>query len=113
MGALLAQTITPSVINQLHSSGAPRAGSATTAKLRKAAGEFESILLESLWKSMRETFKNPDDPDSDPTMDNFDDLGIQTMSSAVGKSGGLGIKNLILKYLGPDASDAANAVHGM
>ena len=72
-------------------------------KLRKAAGEFESILLESLWKSMKETFSDPDE-DADPTLKSFDDLGIQAMASAVGNSGGLGIKNMILKYLEPALS---------
>lgn len=70
-------------------------------KLRKAAGEFESILLESLWKSMKETFSDPEENDSDPTLKSFDDWGIQAMASAVGDSGGLGIKNLILKHLEP------------
>jgi Rod binding domain-containing protein len=70
-------------------------------KLRKAAGEFESMLLESLWKSMKQTFSDPSDPDSDPTLENFDDLSIQAMASAVGSSGGLGIKDMILKYLEP------------
>jgi Rod binding domain-containing protein len=70
-------------------------------KLRKAAGEFESILLESLWKSMKETFFDPEDGDSDPTLKCFDDWGIQAMAIAVGDSGGLGIKILILKHLEP------------
>jgi len=72
-------------------------------KLRKAAGEFESILLESLWKSMKETFSDPDE-DADPTLKSFDDWGIQAMASAVGNSGRLGIKNMILKYLEPALS---------
>lgn len=74
-------------------------------KLRKAAGEFESILLASLWKSMKETFSDPDE-DADPTLKSFDDWGIQAMASAVGNSGGLGIKNMILKYLEPTLSES-------
>jgi Rod binding domain-containing protein len=77
-----------------------KSNSPELSKLRKAAGEFESILLESLWKSMKETFSDPDE-DSDPTLKGFDDWGIQAMASAVGNSGGLGIKNMILKYLEP------------
>jgi Rod binding domain-containing protein len=73
-------------------------------KLRKAAGEFESILLASLWKSMKETFSDPDE-EADPTLKSFDDWGIQAMASAVGNSGGLGIKNMILKYLEPTLSE--------
>ena len=70
-------------------------------RLRRAAGEFESILLESLWKSMKETFADSEDQNSDPTLKSFDDWGIQAMAGAVGNSGGLGIKDLILKYLEP------------
>ena len=80
-----------------------KSNSPELSKLRKAAGEFESILLESLWKSMKETFSDPDE-DADPTLKSFDDWGIQGMASAVGNSGGLGIKNMILKYLEPTLS---------
>ena len=52
------------------------------------------MLLESLWKSMKETFEGPDE-DADPTLKSFDEWGIQAMASAVGNSGGLGIKNMI------------------
>jgi Rod binding domain-containing protein len=78
------------------------------AKLRKAAGEFESMLLESLWKSMKETFADPEE-EADPTLKNFDDWGIHAMAGAVGESGGLGIKNLILKYLEPGAVTGGRA----
>jgi Rod binding domain-containing protein len=71
------------------------------AKLRKAAGEFEAILLNSLWKSMKETFTDQDDPNADPTLESYNDWGMQAMSSAVGNAGGLGIKDLIMNHLGP------------
>jgi Rod binding domain-containing protein len=80
-------------------------------KLRNAAGEFESILLESLWKSMKETFSDPDE-EADPTLKGFDDWGMQAMASAVGKSGGLGIKNMILKYLEPGLSGSGPVAPG-
>jgi Rod binding domain-containing protein len=82
------------------SANSGRSSSPELSKLRKAAGEFESILLESLWKSMKETFSDPDE-EADPTLKSFDDWGIQAMASAVGNSGGLGIKNMILQYLEP------------
>jgi Rod binding domain-containing protein len=84
--------------------------SAQLPKLVKAAGEFESMLLESLWKSMKETFTDPDDPDSDPTVQSFDDWSIQSMAGAVGSAGGLGIKNMIIKYLEPDLPVSAPQV---
>jgi len=75
-------------------------------KLVKAAGEFESMLLESLWKSMKETFKDPNDPDSDATLQSFDDWGMKSMAESVGNAGGLGIKAMILKYLEPTMPSA-------
>ena len=86
---------------------APASVSPAAAKLRKAAGEFEAILLQSLWKSMKETFQDPDDGSSDPALETFDDWGMQSLASAVGSSGGLGIKNMILKYLEPRVDGGA------
>ena len=98
----------PNTLVPAQSSSAPAASnSPSAAKLRKAAGEFEAILLESLWKSMKETFKAPDDDNSDPTLESFDDWGIQGMANAVGSSGGLGIKNMIIKYLEPRLAGVA------
>jgi Rod binding domain-containing protein len=73
-------------------------------KLRQAAGEFEGMLLSSLWKSMKSTFASSDDDSddsTDPAHDSLDDMSIQAMSSAVGKAGGLGLAKLILKHLEP------------
>jgi len=70
-------------------------------KLRKAAGEFESLLLQNLWKSMKSSFASDEEDSSDPAHDTLDDWGIQAMSDAVGKNGGLGIGRLILKDLEP------------
>ena len=76
-------------------------------KLHKAAAEFESLLLANLWKSMKSSLASTDsDSDSDPDSgdaahQSLEELGIDSMSSAVGKAGGLGIGKLILKYLEP------------
>jgi Rod binding domain-containing protein len=70
-------------------------------KLRKAAAQFEGMLLSSLWKSMKSTFAAPEEESGDPAHDTLDDLSIQTMSDAVGKAGGLGLGKLILKHLEP------------
>jgi Rod binding domain-containing protein len=69
-------------------------------KLQKAAGEFESILLASMWKSMKQSFGATEDA-SDPAHGTLDDWGIEIMSGAVGKAGGLGIGKLILDHLEP------------
>ena len=70
-------------------------------KLQKAAGEFESILLASMWKGMKQSFGTTDDS-SDPAHGTLDDWGIEIMSGAVGKAGGLGIGKLIMKHLEPE-----------
>jgi Rod binding domain-containing protein len=67
-------------------------------KLQKAAAEFESILLSSFWKSMMETFSSDDDSD-DPGHSTFQDMGIQAMSQAMGKAGGLGLGRLLVNHL--------------
>jgi len=84
-------------------------------KLKKAAGDFESILLASMWKSMKQSFGTSEADDSDPAHGTLDDWGIEVMSGAVGKAGGLGIAKLILKHLeptlnpesGPNSQDSA------
>ena len=105
--ATLTQVPDSSLTAQLTTSS--ESGSHNGAVLRKAAGEFEAILLGSLWRSMKETFSNQDDEDFDPTLQSFDELGIQGMAGAVGKAGGLGIKNLILKHLEAMPSGASGA----
>jgi Rod binding domain-containing protein len=82
---------------------APASGPASpqSVKLRKAAGEFESMLLESLWKSAKDTFTDGSDQDADPITDTFNDFGMHSMALSVGQAGGLGIKNMIIKSLEP------------
>jgi Rod binding domain-containing protein len=79
---------------------AKTAGSPDQQKLQKAAGEFESMLLASMWKSMKQSFGTTEDA-SDPAHGTLDDWGIEIMSGAVGKAGGLGIGRLILNHLEP------------
>jgi Rod binding domain-containing protein len=78
----------------------PARESPAARKLSQAAGEFESMLLANLWKSMKSTFASADDSD-DPAHETLEDMGIQAMSSAVGKAGGLGLGKLVIKYLEP------------
>jgi Rod binding domain-containing protein len=70
-------------------------------KLKKSAGEFESMLLASMWKSMKKSFGAPESDDTDPAQGTIDDWGIEVMSGAVGKAGGLGIGRLIVDHLEP------------
>ncbi|MGD0963636.1 MAG: hypothetical protein ABSA57_07010 [Candidatus Acidiferrales bacterium] len=78
----------------------PAPGLADQEKLKKAAGDFESILLASMWKGMKQSF-GTSEADADPAHGTLDDWGIEIMSGAVGRAGGLGIGRLLLKHLEP------------
>jgi Rod binding domain-containing protein len=77
-------------------------------RLKQAAGEFEGILLSNLWKSMKSAFASPDDDADDPAHETLDDMGIQAMSNAVGKAGGLGLGKLIVNHLAPLIAHSQN-----
>jgi Rod binding domain-containing protein len=70
-------------------------------KLKKATGDFESILLASMWQAMKHSFGENKEGESDPAHGMIEDWGIEVMSGAVGRAGGLGIGKLILKHLEP------------
>jgi Rod binding domain-containing protein len=82
-------------------------------KLREAAGQFESMLLSNLWKSMKSSFEEDDGDFSDPAHGALDDWSMEAMCSAVGKSGGLGIGRLILKHLEPKLDNSQNGKGGV
>ena len=78
---------------------APQADPPQVAKLKKAASEFESMLLAKWWSSMKESTLGADDDSSDPGHDTLDQMGIQAMSSAVASRGGLGIASMLVHSL--------------
>jgi Rod binding domain-containing protein len=86
----------------------PPTDSPAVQRLRRAAGEFEGVLLANLWKSMKSTFAASDDDATDPAHGTLEDMSIQAMSGAVGKAGGLGIGKLILKHLEPTLAHSQN-----
>jgi Rod binding domain-containing protein len=90
----------PAAATQGTTSATPALGSADEAKLKKAAGDFESILLASMWKGMKQSFGSSE-TDADPAHGTLDDWGIEIMSGAVGRAGGLGIAKLLLAHLDP------------
>jgi Rod binding domain-containing protein len=103
----LQHTAAPSHASARVQNGAS-ANSPAAQKLRKAAAEFESMLLTSLWKSMKGSFEVDKDQSGDPAHDTLDDLGVQSMCGALGKAGGLGLGKLILKHLEPILADSQN-----
>jgi Rod binding domain-containing protein len=70
-------------------------------KLRRAAEEFEAMLIADFWKSMTEPFSNDDEDALDPGHSTWQDMGVQAMAGALSKEGGFGLGRLILKHLEP------------
>ena len=69
---------------------------ATLAK--KAATQFEAMLLQKWWSSMKQSGLGEDD-DTDPGEDTLDNMGMQAMSTAVANSGGVGIAAMLVRSL--------------
>ncbi|HTX16246.1 MAG TPA: hypothetical protein VMD77_13190 [Candidatus Baltobacteraceae bacterium] len=74
-------------------------GSAGMAKLQKAAQDFESIMINSLWGSMNDGSLDSDDDLSDPTSSSIEQMGMQMVSGALAKAGGFGIGKMIAQAL--------------
>jgi len=68
-------------------------------KIRKAASEFEALLISNWWRTMKESALSDGEDDNDPAKDTMDSLGIQTVSQAVADKGGFGIANLLVNSL--------------
>ncbi|MGH9757979.1 MAG: hypothetical protein ACRD4M_09595 [Candidatus Acidiferrales bacterium] len=76
---------------------ASAADSPQVAKVRKAAGELESMLLQNWWGSMKESGFGGVDDSTDTGKDTLDQLGMQAMCAAVAKGGGLGIAKILVR----------------
>jgi len=80
-------------------------------KLHKAAAEFEAQLLSSLWKSMKDSFATDEDS-TDPAGQSLQDWGMEAMSGAISRAGGMGIGNMIIKDLTARLNDSQNGNPG-
>jgi Rod binding domain-containing protein len=70
--------------------------SPTEKKLRKAATEFEAMLLSKWWSAMRDSGLGGSDQ-TDPAHDTLDQLGMQALSSAVAGAGGIGLGKILVR----------------
>ena len=75
------------------------ASKAGLAKLQKAAQDFEAVMIDSLWGSMKEGSLGSDDDLQDSTGGSLEQLGMQMVSGALAKAGGLGIGRMIVHAL--------------
>ena len=76
-------------------------------KLKRAATEFEAMLLAKWWSAMKESGLGEQDDSTDPGHDTLDAMGIQAMSSAVASRGGLGIGAMLVRSLLSNAGEGA------
>jgi len=68
------------------------------AKSEKAARDFESLLLTSLFDSLEKTFTG-ESQDSTPGSANYRMMGTRALAEAVAAGGGVGIADFILRHL--------------
>jgi Rod binding domain-containing protein len=86
------------------------AGTNDDAKIEKGAKEFESILVGSWLQQAEQSFATLPgaEDDQDPGRDQMMSLGVQTLSTSMTASGGIGIAKMIAKAMHA-AADKANA----
>lgn len=79
-------------------------------KLKRAATDFEAMLLAKWWSSMKDSGLGEQDDSTDPGHDTLDAMGIQAMSSAVASRGGLGIGAMLVHSLLSNAEEGSAEV---
>ena len=76
--------------------------------LKKAAAQFESIFTQMLLKSMRkasEAFEDKDSPFNSSGVKFFEEMHDQQLSVDLSSNGSLGLADLIVQQLSPDAKN--------
>lgn len=73
-------------------------GATPQGKTAKAARDFESVLLTSLFDSLQKSFAF-DAEDKTPGASDYRMMGTQALAKAVADAGGIGIARLILRHL--------------
>jgi Rod binding domain-containing protein len=77
-------------------------------KLRKAASEFEAMLISNWWSTMKESGMGDSEESTDPGKSTLDQMGITALSSAIATGkGGLGLGEMLVKSLLPRETGAA------
>jgi len=70
-------------------------------KLRKAAQEFEGLLISELWRQTASDISSLPGGTSSAEGETMNSLAIQTMSMALAQHGGLGIAQMLIHQLEP------------
>ncbi len=70
-------------------------------KLRKAAREFEAILISQMWEQFQSGLSSLAGETQPAGSDTLNSLAIQAMSMGLARRGGLGIAQMIVRQLTP------------
>jgi Rod binding domain-containing protein len=68
-------------------------------RLRRAAREFESVMLATLLKEMRASMPGVDK--KDPGAGSLDSMGTTALADALARGGGMGISETLIRALEP------------
>ena len=83
----------------------PETGQATETpahrKLRKAAQDFEAILISELWEHFQPSFSSLSGDAPLAGSDTLNSLAIQAMSAGLAQRGGMGIARVLVRQLEP------------
>lgn len=98
LGALPAKASTERV-----SEAEPEKDSPGARKLRKSTQDFEAMLVSSWWQEMQNSFRDPN-TDQEAGFDTLEQLGFQSMATALAASGGIGLARMVFHKLAPALS---------
>jgi Rod binding domain-containing protein len=78
----------------------PELDSPEVHKLRKSTQEFEAMLVSSWWQEMQNSFRDPDE-EGEAGSDTLQQIGFQSMATAMAASGGIGLARMVFHHLEP------------
>ncbi len=71
----------------------------TNDKIRSSAQQFEAVLLSNMFQSLQDSVSSFSAEEEDPSAKTFNELGIQQLATAAADAGGIGISQIVAKYL--------------
>jgi Rod binding domain-containing protein len=89
-------------------SGQVLPNSAQASKTVRAARDFESMLLGSVFGALEHTFSELGGKLNDPGSENYQAMAMQALGKSLAASGGVGIANMIVRSLLHSGDDGVN-----
>jgi len=80
-------------------------------RLKKAAQDFEAILLSGWLEKMQESFVSPEQGE-DPAHSTLASMGTEAIASALAARGGIGIARMIVEHFAKGCGDAQPGTSG-